>query len=216
VETYRPLEDRSYLALLTEAAAARMDGLVVLRDRTGDRHGVFLEDGYVRSVQVAGRFDPLLDLLEKRGEVDRQARRVCLGALRGGMERSGAVATHVLGLGTPVIRDALRSQQLARLAALLELAEAQGHDAGVEPGAVAASDCCVRLPLGFMLRALGRQEACIGPAPASPENARKRLRALARALHPDRHANLTPEARRELELALARATAAYHGFEQVA
>jgi curved DNA-binding protein CbpA len=47
-------------------------------------------------------------------------------------------------------------------------------------------------------------------------DAKRRLRSLAKTLHPDRHPHLAPDARRALERELAEATARYHGFIRVA
>jgi hypothetical protein len=51
-----------------------------------------------------------------------------------------------------------------------------------------------------------------GSQAASRDEARRALRTLARALHPDLHAHLDDESRQRLSGELARATALYHGF----
>jgi hypothetical protein len=82
-------------------------------------------------------------------------------------------------------------------------------DAGVGPD----SERSVRLPLGSLQRRVARLAS--GQAASSPrtrDDARRALRALARALHPDLNTHLDDEARQRLSLQLARATAIYHGF----
>jgi hypothetical protein len=218
VEEFVAVRGRPYLALLTSASLSRFTGVVVLRDTEGDRHGVTLEAGFLRAVHVAGRYDPLLSLLEARGIMDRSTRARCLASLGDIAARSGSVAGRLCPQAAPALRDVLREQQLARLEALLELSETRGHDARLEACSTAMVDAIVRMPLGSLLRALGRFPGEVCPESTAPDSldAKRRLRTLAKALHPDRHRHLPPDARRAMEQELAEATARYHGFIRVA
>lgn len=223
METARPLRERSLEQLLWQVLADRREGLVVLRDRDGLRHGVWVHAGFVVGIHVAGRFDPLLDVLRRDGVLDPAAYQACVEALWRSPARSGAIAMQVAGIGRPRVRDALKAQAASRLRSLLEIAETRGHDALFEPGDVPATEMSVRLPLGSLLRAAqlensGGQGRASWPSPVAGtvpdprEAARRRLRALARTLHPDRNGHLDPATRRALEREMAAATAAYHGF----
>lgn len=221
METSRPLRERSLEQLLWQVLSQRCEGLVALRDRDGLRHGVWVHGGFVVGIHVAGRFDPLLDVLRRDGVLNPQAYQACVEALWRSPARSGAVAMQVAGIGRPLVRDALKAQATARMRCLLEIAESRGHDARFEPGDVPASELSVRIPLGSLLRAAqletpgsasARSSDRPGAAPDTRDAARRRLRALARTLHPDRNGHLDPAARRQLEREMAEATAAYHGF----
>jgi hypothetical protein len=215
VQAPRPLSERPLAALLREAANARAGGCVVVRDREGMRHGVWLEDGYVVGAHVAGRFDPLLALLRARGALDERAHRACIEALYAATVRSGVLAMELGGVTPAALRDALCAQLVARLDALLGLAADSGHDAALESGSVPAGELCVRMPVGSLLRRTSA-EAAIRAAASSEattrDAARRRLRETARRLHPDCHGALDPDARQQLADELAQATAAYHGF----
>jgi hypothetical protein len=193
--------------------AARAEGLVVLRDRDGLRHGVWVQGGYVVGLHVAGRFDPLLDLLRRHGDLSAHGYRACVEALWSSGARSGSLAMEVAGVDRAVVRDTLRRQSYERMAALLELALERGHDAWLEEQRVPSSEVSVRLPLGALFRhAPGGARAARPAEPEDREQARRRLRELARRLHPDLNGHLDAEQRRALELDLSRATARYHGF----
>lgn len=214
VHTPRLLNERSLEELLWEAVSTRAEGLVVMRDRDGLRHGVWVHSGYVVGVHVAGRFDPLLDLLRKRGALDAHAYRACVDSLWQKPSRSGAIAMELAGVARPMVRDALREQACLRLANLLEIAGTRGHDACFEAGPVPMTEMSVRLPLGALLRKVpgAEVEPAMTPNPADRAQARRRLRELAKRLHPDRNRHLSPEERAAKAQDLARATAAYHGF----
>jgi hypothetical protein len=139
--------------------------------------------------------------------------------------RSGALAVEIAGIGRALVRDALKTQATERMRCLLEIAESRGHDARFEACDVPAAELSVRMPLGSLLRAasLGPHadpsaSNADAPLPSPPqvpdprEAARRKLRALARTLHPDRNGHLDPESQRALEREMAEATAAYHGF----
>ena len=202
------MSERPLAQLLQRAAEARRDGLVVVRDRDGMRHGVWLQGGYAVGAHVAGRFDPLLELLRRQGALHGHAHRACIEALYAATVRSGVLATEIAGVIPQHVRDALCAQLVGRLAALLTLARTEGHDARLEPGAVPPNELCVRMPVGSLLR---RAAEADDPG-LGREAARRKLRATAKLLHPDRHGDLDPELRRQLADRLARATAAYHGF----
>lgn len=219
MQTARLVSERSFRQLLCCAVEARASGLVVLRCREGLRHGVWVEAGYVVGVHVAGRFDPLLALLRHAGALSAHAHRTCLEALQSGRDRSGELATNLAAVPSSAVREALRRQVVERFAALLELAEQHGHDAQLEPGRPPPGECSVRMPIGSLLRhaeratGVGRPDGGPGaPLTGASDDARRALRSLAKALHPDRHAHLDAEARARMEHELACATAAYHGF----
>jgi hypothetical protein len=214
VETARPLRERSLEELLWQTLTQRREGLVALRDRDALRHGVWVQGGFVVGVHVAGRFDPLLDLLRREGTLSVAGYRACVEALWRSGARAGALAIELGGANRAVVRDALKAQVCARMQALLAIAEARGHDARFEPCPVPAAEQSVRMPLGSLLRGLpaGGAEAGPGTSGTQREQARRRLRELARELHPDRHGHLDLPARQRLEREMAAATAAYHGF----
>lgn len=213
METARSLRERSLEELLWQTLAQRREGLVVLRDRDALRHGVWVQAGFVVGVHVAGRFDPLLDLLRREGALSPAGYRACVEALWRGGARAGALAIELGGAQRAVVRDALKAQVCARMQALLAIAETRGHDARFEPCPVPDAEQSVRMPLGSLLR--GMQASAVEAAPTSGEErdrARRKLRELARELHPDRHGHLDLAARQRLEREMAAATAAYHGF----
>jgi hypothetical protein len=209
------LKERSFEELMWLAVSARAEGLAVMRDRDGLRHGVWLHGGYVLGVHVAGRFDPLLDLLRQRGALDAHAYRACVEALWRTPSRSGAIAMELAGVARPAVRDALKTQASQRMAALLRISLERGHDACFEACEVPVTEVSVRMPLGALLRQVPEHEQTQVPAlrceTQAPE-ARRKLRELAKRMHPDLHPHLDPEQRRALERDFARATAAYHGF----
>jgi hypothetical protein len=209
-----PVRERSLEELLWQVMSARAQGLVVLRDRDGLRHGVWVQGGYVVGVHVAGRFDPLLDLLRRHGSLSAHGYRACVDALYSAGVRSGSLAMEVAGVDRAVVRDALRRQSYERMAALLELALTRGHDAWLEEGDVPGHEVSVRMPLGALFRHAPGAPRARQPAPQSAdrEQARRRLRELARRLHPDLNGHLDAEQRRALEADLSRETARYHGF----
>jgi hypothetical protein len=215
MDTPLPLTQRSFEELLWQVLARREQGLAVLRDRDGLRHGAWVQAGFVVGVHVAGRFDPLLDLLRQGGVLSDASYRGCVDALWRGGARAGALAVELAGVERAAVRDALKAQAAARLQALLVIAESRGHDAGFEPGPIPASETSVRMPLGSLLR--GAHASSAAPAPELAHgptrvDARRKLRELARSLHPDRHAHLDAAERQRLERQMAAATAAYHGF----
>jgi hypothetical protein len=204
VDRPRKLSERSFPDLLTQAIEAAADGLVVLRDRDGVRHGVWVQSGYVVGAHVAGRFDPLLSLLAGTGRLDAEGLRRCLAALPHSAHRSGSLAKRLAGVSDTAVHDALQEQLLTRYLALLALADEDGHDAHLEAGPVPPSELSARLPLGTLRRRAAQRQ------PNAREEARRALRALAKARHPD-HAG-DPALRDLLTRELAEATAAYHGF----
>lgn len=208
MDGFRPLGERALLALLQQALTLRVEGRVVLRDREGLRHGVWIEGGYVVGVHVAGRFDPLLSLLRARGALSAGLHLRCVAALAGSEARSGIVAEQVGSVERGQVREVLREQVVARFEALLVRATEAGHDAGLEPCAVPGDERSVRMPLASLLRHIGQT----APAPCDRDEARRQLRAIALRLHPDRHAHLDAATRARLSEELASATAAYHGF----
>ncbi len=208
----RSLRERSLEELLWHVIAARDEGRVILRDRDGLRHPVCVQTGYVVGLRVAGRFDPLLDVLRRRGELEEHAYQGCVDALWKGGLRSGEVAMHIGGVTRAQVRDALREQACQRMQALLEIAVTVGHDAWFEAAPLSHEHVSVRMPLGALLRAVPGSSA--QPSAHKPDRAeaRKKLRELAKRLHPDRNRHLDPETRSRFERDLAQATARYHGF----
>jgi len=212
MEAPRRLEERSLVDLVQQAVAARVAGRVVLRDREGLRHGVWVEHGYVVGVHVAGRFDPLLELLRRGGALSTSLHRRCVAALYATPSRSGLIAREIGGVEQALVGDVLKQQVVARFAALVEHASAHGHDAQLERAPVPDDERTVRMPLASVLRRAGLVAPDPVPVDAEREAARRALRALARQLHPDQHGNLDEATRALLTRALASATAAYHGF----
>jgi hypothetical protein len=214
VQTQQSLRERSLEQLLWEALSARVEGLVVLRDRDGLRHGVWVHGGFVVGIHVAGRFDPLLDVLRRDGALSPSAYQACVEALWRSSSRSGALAVEIAGVARPAVRDALKSQAKVRMQALLNIADTRGYDAWLELRDVPATEMSVRMPLGSLLRPTSgtRRDMMAAHSEPTRDQARRQLRALARELHPDRHAHLPLERRQQLERQMAAATAAYHGF----
>ena len=215
VQVARKLSERSMEQLLWEVVAARVEGLAVLRDRDGLRHGVWVQRGFVVGIHVAGSFDPLLDRLRKGGDLSCASYRACVEALFQTRCRSGVLAIEVAGLARAVVRDALKEQARGRMRALLAIADERGHDALFEACPVPDGEVGVRMPLGALFRHAeqGQPPPRLRREPVlSREQARRKLRQVAFDLHPDRHRDLGPEARRQLERDLAAATAAYHGL----
>lgn len=213
METARPLRERSLEELLLKVLHNRLEGLVVLRDRDGLRHGIWVHGGFVVGVHVAGRFDPLLDHLRRDGWLDELSYKRCVEALFRSSARSGALAMQLAGVARPRVRDALKAQAGARMHALLEIAASRGYDAGFEARDVPVSEMSVRMPLGSLLRSAALSGTRVAlPRELERAEARRRLRELARKLHPDRHMQLDPETRQQLTREMAEATAAYHGF----
>ncbi|MET0339828.1 MAG: J domain-containing protein [Polyangiales bacterium] len=213
MEPPRRLSERSLDALLCDAARARAEGMVVLREHSGIRHGVWMRAGHVVGAHVAGRHDPLLTLLVQRGVLDAAARRRCLEALRHMPLRAGQLATARFGVPALAVRDTLQRQLVARLEALLQIAASDGYDAALEPGPVPDTEASVCMPLGALLRRMpGAAPARPASGPVTRDEARRELRRLAKALHPDRHGDLDPAVQHALARKLAEATAAYHGF----
>ena len=205
METPRSLRERPLVELLAQAVRHGSDGVVVLRCRQGLRHGIWIQAGFVVGAHVAGRFDPLLELLRREGALSSLAHHACLQGLGQTCGRAGDLA---LEMGVPHLRlrDVLRTQLIARVAALLALGEADGYDACFEPRPVPESEFSVRMPLGSLMRHAARPKE--GRALE-----RQKLRALAKALHPDLHMQLSSDVQTRLSEQLSRATAAYHGFE---
>lgn len=209
----RKLAERSFETLLEQAVGA--EGLVVLRDRDGLRHGIWVQHGYVVGAHVAGRFDPLLSLMASTGRLDALGLRRCLVALPHAAQRSGSLARRLGGVSDAVVHEALQEQLLMRYLALRAHAASHGHDAQLERGTVPANECSARMPLGTLRRRAALRlgtSAPLGVAQPLParEEARRALRALAKVRHPDQA--LDPEAREARTRELAAATAAYHGF----
>ena len=215
VELPRPLSERSLEQLLRDAVLAGASGLVVLRDCEGARHGIWLRRGYAVGAHVAGRFDPLLELLRQGALLSTRTHRACVAALHEPGTRSGTLATALGGVAPGDVRDALRRQLVGRVASLFSIAASEGYDAWVEPVVVPATEQSVCMPLGSLLRRGELRPVAVGVSPGpgtSRDEARRQLRALAKQLHPDRHAGLDAATQQRLASQLAAATAAYHGF----
>lgn len=228
MEAFVPLRERSLAELLRQAIVARAEGLVLLRNRQGARHGVWLRGGYAVGAHVAGRFDPLLALLRADGVLSARAQLACVAALADARVRSGRLATCIGGVAPERVRETLGAQLVARVGALLQVAASDGYDARLEPGLVPDGEQSVCMPLGSLLRRAGhadevatasasagagrRDDVSAAAGSDTRDEARRRLRALAKQLHPDRHGDLDPAVQHELARQLAEATAAYHGF----
>jgi hypothetical protein len=218
VEAARLLEERSLDALLRQALDARVEGLVLVRDRDGARNGVWVQRGYIVGIHVAGWFDPLLLRLTRAGLLSTRDHGRCLATLAASDARSGELASTRFAVPASAVREVIALQLVERYRALRELCDTRGHDARLEARPVPASEVALRMPLGSLLRRAGTAaepsdaETPAGDPGDQAQEARRALRKLARALHPDRHAHLDAGERLRLSRALARATAAYHGF----
>ncbi len=212
--------------MLVELARERSEGDVLVHERDGTTHRLVLRGGHVVSVRIAGRFDPLLETLHRAGLLRGPAFQATLEALARSERRAGALATEVGGVAGNRVRAALRAQTQKRLAALLTIAAERGSRARfvprpVRPAEVAATVALASAPPADVRAPHLAPKAAPPPpapthAPSPPPDpqalARARLRRLAFALHPDRHAGLPPDRRAALAERLARATAAYHAL----
>ena len=222
-EVRRPvaLSQRSLRELLLAAARARASGDVVVRERGGTRHRVTLRDGRVVAVRAAGRFDPILELLRRHGALNERAWAQSIEQLARSERRAGRLAIETAGISESALRTALAVQARERLRKILARAETHGLDAWLVPRDVPPSEqavsLCARDLLGERaeVQASPRpllEEVQANPRPPLASRDKRALRRLALALHPDRNAHLSPEARARLAARLAEATAAYHGL----
>jgi len=177
-----------------------------MRCREGLRHGFWVQAGYVVGAHLAGHFDPLLELLRRDGALSARAHADCVRALAEPGARAGVVASRVAGVAAARVRDVLRAQLIQRTAALLALAETEGHDAWFEDGVVAEADASVRMPLGSLLRRVERMGS------DAARERRRQLRSVAKRMHPDVLAHVGAATQKELQDAFSRLTAVYHGF----
>ena len=168
VNAARPLTERSLEELLWTTLASRSDGLVVLRDRDGMRHGVWVQGGFVVGVHVAGRFDPLLDVLRREGALNGHAYASCVRALWRPDVRSGSLATEIAGVERSVVRNALRRQILERMAALLRSPMPTATTRVLKLKRCLPGRNQPAHALGALLRGMQRQG--VVPAPVRPPN----------------------------------------------
>lgn len=183
-----------------------------------------MRDGRIVSARVAGGFDPILEALRRQGALSEPGWQAAIEALGRSERKAGRLAVEVGGARDRDVREALRRQARRRLSAILERAMTHGRDAWLEPRVVTPSEQATSLPVETLFDdpqlwgvGLGRRPARTAelrphsdPAPGARD--RRALRRLAFALHPDRHPNLSAEARAALAAELARATAAFHGI----
>jgi hypothetical protein len=233
VDTQVSLALRSFDALLHRALSEKREGDVVLREQSGATHRVTVRGGYVVRVRVSGRFDPILAELRRAGALSPASYVRALEGLGRTERRAGQLAIDV-GLSQETVARALAAQTRRRLGAVLARALEAGRDAWLEARKVRADEVDARIGLGELSKQRparkpehprGGQRRCA--ARAEPRDAktpratephartardRRALRKLAFALHPDRHAHLSKEARAALAEELARATAAFHGL----
>lgn len=211
------LSQRSLRELLLGAARARASGDVVVRERGGIRHRVTLRDGRVVAVRAAGSFDPILELLRRKGLLNERAWAQSIEQLARSERRAGQLALEAAGVTGAALRSALADQARDRLRRVLARADTHGLDAWLDRRDVAPSEQAVSLEAPDLLgdtetaREIPRPLPAPPPRPRSPRDKRM-LRRLALALHPDRNAHLSPDARARLAAQLAEATAAYHGL----
>lgn len=201
----------------------------MVREGGGALHRVTLRAGRVVAVQVAGRFDPLLDALRRQGALDGEGWHAVLEAMARSELPAGQLATQVGGVPAHRVRATLEAQLRDRLRALLRRSLTHGTEAWLSSRPVPPSEGATSLTVLEALpvtvqsvenarRAGRRLEPGPGPAGMRPRTGhgprptRADLRRLALTLHPDRHPHLGAEARAKLERRLAEATAAFHGL----
>jgi hypothetical protein len=206
--------------LLTRLLSEGREGELVVIELSGTRHRVLLRGGYVVAVHVAGRFDPLLEILRQCGAMRPEAWYRTLEELARSDRPSGELALRIGGVSAVAVQAALRAQQDRRLRILAERVR-EGATLRFEPRRVRARDVVARigpwdLPAEAR-RSRGERPPAISEPPAARfsfptdrREARRQLRKLARLLHPDRNAHLDAKTRAELAARLAEATAAYH------
>ena len=209
------LRRSSLSALLEVLGRAGAEGELQLH-RAGRTHRVLLREGRVVAARVAGRFDPLLRRLRREGGLDEDGYRRALESLARSERRSGELA-RAAGAEPARVRRGLERQlrdALLALGRLVDGTEATPRFVGrrVEPREVVAVMPRPPRPRRRAHRSPGSPARRPLPARPAPPGDRRALRALALALHPDRHPDLSPEERPRREAALARATAAFHGL----
>jgi|GEM_PF-2794371 len=204
------------------AAAARLghEGDLLVRDRERRMHKLTLRLGNVVAVRVAGRFDPLLEQLHRRGVIDEAGVVAVLEALTRSERRVGELAIDVAGVRPEDVRAALSAQLRARLRELFVLAQTATSAPSVIARVVRPSEGCGAMPWRDAVKGTLRARDLRVPQPmSSPITAvhampasRAELRRLAKLCHPDltRHLPAVEQASRAAQLALA--TALFHGL----
>jgi len=214
------LSGRTLGDVIAEAARLGHEGDLLVRDRERRTHKLTLRLGNVVAVRVAGRFDPLLEQLHRRGVIDEAGVMAVLEALTRSERRVGELAIDVAGVRPEDVRAALGAQLRARLRELFVLAQTATAAPSVVARVVRPSEGCGAMPWrdavkGSLrardLRAPQASSSPLAAAHAMPAS-RAELRHLARLCHPDltQHLPVAEQASRAAQL--ARATAAFHGL----
>jgi hypothetical protein len=200
---------------------------VLLRDPVGRVHRVTLRSGNVVAVRLAGRFDPLLEQLYRRGVIDAAGVVAVLEALGRSDRRVGELAIDIAGVHPRDVEAALGAQLRTRLSELFRVAETSTTPS-LLVRAVPTTEGGGALPWREVVRGTLRgRDLREAPARVPPSTAqtvspriatlpmptsRAELRRLAKLCHPDltRHLPAAEQAARAAQL--ARATAAFHGL----
>ncbi len=220
---------------IAQAARAAHEGDVVVGDRAKRLHRVTLRLGRIVGVQIAGRFDPLLDHLRRAGALDEAGSYAVLEALARSGRRVGELAEEVAGISREAVRAAIHAQLRGRLTQLLALAAREGSAPRLEAREVEPNERHGELPWREALhgaprardlndaerpapvRALkgrGSAEALAERSAVHAVASREELRRLALQCHPDLTRHLPPAEQDARAALLARATAAFHGLRQ--
>jgi hypothetical protein len=193
-------------------------------------------DPILAELRRAGALSPAsyVRALEGLGRTERRAGQLAIDVGLSQETVARALAAQTRRRLGAILARALAAQTRRRLGAVLARALEAGRDAWLEARKVRADEVDARIGLGELSKQRparkpehprGGQRRCA--ARAEPRDAktpratephartardRRALRKLAFALHPDRHAHLSKEARAALAEELARATAAFHGL----
>lgn len=188
-------------ALLDGLARDAVEGALTIVDARGARHEVLLRGGRPVAAKVSGRFDPLLARLRDQGAIDDATHRAALARLASTERRAGEVV-RALGVEEGVVREALSAQLRAALEVLARRVDGSGATFELRRRPVLAAEIAARLP----------PERGRSPRREHPPRVldRATFRRLARELHPDRGAALSPTERAANERKLAELTARWH------
>ncbi len=212
-------------SLLASLPADAEGELRVHSERGVDR--VLLRAGRVVGVDLRAHFDPLLDRLQRSGELDPTRYHRALTRLAISERRSGELAA-ALGVPKAAVQEALAQQMRQRLA-VLERRVRSGAKVTFRSRNVASGEVVQVMPRvsqpspkrsdnvvvpmnGEANRQRARERRARPRGTTERCVTRQQLVSAAMRLHPDRNPNATPAERRKLQDELARLTAAYHGL----
>ncbi len=193
--------------------------------RVHSEHGVdrvLLRAGRVVGVDLRAHFDPLLDRLQRSGELDPIRYHRALTRLAISERRSGELAA-ALGVPKAAVHEALAQQMRQRLA-VLERRVRAGAKVTFRSRSIASGEVVRVMPrvsqpsrrrtnvVTPMHEQAARERRAKPRATSERCVTRQQLVSAAMRLHPDRNPNATPAERAKLQDELARLTAAYHGL----